>query len=230
MCEGADSLNRHRPAVASGRARPPARRVSAPPTKGVGGCGLAAVGCHGASLSCGGRRQRCRARCGPGCSADILDEQNDYQTRPSVATIARLGRFNTQLPGGTDNGLSPHAAAAQAAPMRRPTSPRTPPRSRCSASFAQQGLLLQVRERSGVLLALALPGLSLPGYGRRSLANLWQMAVRGSRACKRPGVGPACADGLGWSPRRNRTSDPILTMEPPGTAVRTAVSPGRARP
>jgi len=33
-----------------------------------------------------------------------------------------------------------------------------------------------------------------------------------------------------WSPRRNRTGDPILTMEPPGTAVRTAVSPGHARP
>jgi hypothetical protein len=32
------------------------------------------------------------------------------------------------------------------------------------------------------------------------------------------------------APRRNRTGDPILTMEPPGTAVRTALSPGRARP
>ena len=31
-------------------------------------------------------------------------------------------------------------------------------------------------------------------------------------------------------PRRNRTGDPILTMEPPGTAVRTAISPGHARP
>jgi len=41
---------------------------------------------------------------------------------------------------------------------------------------------------------------------------------------------PAWPAGLGWSPRRNRTGDPILTMEPPGTAVRTAVSPGRARP
>src|SRR5512132_2968597 len=35
---------------------------------------------------------------------------------------------------------------------------------------------------------------------------------------------------LGGAPRRNRTGDPILTMEPPGTAVRTAVSPRRARP
>jgi hypothetical protein len=34
----------------------------------------------------------------------------------------------------------------------------------------------------------------------------------------------------GGAPRRNRTGDPILTMEPPGTAVRTAVSPGHARP
>jgi hypothetical protein len=32
------------------------------------------------------------------------------------------------------------------------------------------------------------------------------------------------------APRRNRTGDPILTMEPPGTAVRTAVCPGHARP
>src|SRR5215216_4247920 len=32
------------------------------------------------------------------------------------------------------------------------------------------------------------------------------------------------------APRRNRTGDPILTMEPPGTAVRTAVLPGHARP
>jgi hypothetical protein len=32
------------------------------------------------------------------------------------------------------------------------------------------------------------------------------------------------------APRRNRTGDPILTMEPPGTAVRTAVSPGHAQP
>jgi hypothetical protein len=35
---------------------------------------------------------------------------------------------------------------------------------------------------------------------------------------------------LGGAPRRNRTGDPILTMEPPGTAVRTGVSPGHARP
>jgi hypothetical protein len=34
----------------------------------------------------------------------------------------------------------------------------------------------------------------------------------------------------GGAPRRNRTGDPILTMEPPGTAVRTAVSPGHVRP
>ena len=40
-----------------------------------------------------------------------------------------------------------------------------------------------------------------------------------------------CA-GQSWcgAPRRNRTGDPILTMEPPGTAVRTAVPPGHARP
>jgi hypothetical protein len=32
------------------------------------------------------------------------------------------------------------------------------------------------------------------------------------------------------APRRNRTGDPILTMEPPGTAVRTAIPAGHARP
>ena len=32
------------------------------------------------------------------------------------------------------------------------------------------------------------------------------------------------------APRRNRTGDPILTMEPPETAVRNAVSAGRVRP
>jgi hypothetical protein len=35
---------------------------------------------------------------------------------------------------------------------------------------------------------------------------------------------------LSGAPRRNRTGDPILTMEPPGTAVRTAVLAGNARP
>ena len=35
---------------------------------------------------------------------------------------------------------------------------------------------------------------------------------------------------LAGAPRRNRTGDPILAMEPPGTAVRTAVSPGDNRP
>jgi hypothetical protein len=35
---------------------------------------------------------------------------------------------------------------------------------------------------------------------------------------------------VGRAPRRNRTGDPILTMEPPGTAVRTAVTAGRALP
>jgi hypothetical protein len=34
----------------------------------------------------------------------------------------------------------------------------------------------------------------------------------------------------GGAPRRNRTGDPILTMEPPGTAVRNPVFAGRARP
>jgi hypothetical protein len=110
------------------------------------------------------------------------------QTRPSVATIARLGRFSTQLPSGTDNGLSPHAAAAQAAPMRRPTSPRTPPRSRCSASPSpSKDCCCRSGRGRECYLPLPLPGLSLPGYGRRSLANLWQMAVRGSPGMQEAG-------------------------------------------
>ena len=63
------------------------------------------------------------------------------------------------------------------------------------------------------------------------LANLWQTAVEGARPCNRPGAGPGLACWFwGGAPRRNRTGDPILTMEPPGTAVRTTVSPGHARP
>src|SRR5438034_718049 len=37
---------------------------------------------------------------------------------------------------------------------------------------------------------------------------------------------PAGQPGCG-APQRNRTADPILTMEPPGTAVRDPVSAGR---
>jgi hypothetical protein len=63
------------------------------------------------------------------------------------------------------------------------------------------------------------------------LANLWQTAIGsapGTRQARRhtpPGL-LVC----GGAPRRNRTGDPILTMEPPGTAVRTAVPAGHARP
>jgi hypothetical protein len=62
---------------------------------GRGGCGLAAgSGCHGASLSCGGVRQRAGPAVDRGCSTDhdgeawrarrflgaglVLDEQDDY--------------------------------------------------------------------------------------------------------------------------------------------------------
>jgi hypothetical protein len=63
------------------------------------------------------------------------------------------------------------------------------------------------------------------------LANRWQLAIllppgmRQAGCWTRPRL-------LVWggAPRRNRTGDPILTMEPPGTAVRTAVPPGHARP
>src|SRR5215218_1620598 len=67
--------------------------------------------------------------------------------------------------------------------------------------------------------------------GRDPLANRWQLAVllppglRQAGSSTRPELLVLCG-----APRRNRTGDPILTMEPPGTAVRTAVSLGRARP
>jgi hypothetical protein len=63
------------------------------------------------------------------------------------------------------------------------------------------------------------------------LANRWQMAARSPPGMRQAGCWTrpellVC----GGAPRRNRTGDPILTMEPPGTAVRNAVSPGHARP
>src|SRR5215216_5892427 len=63
------------------------------------------------------------------------------------------------------------------------------------------------------------------------LANRWQLAVQGAPGIEEAGcwTRPELLF-CGGAPRRNRTGDPILTMEPPGTAVRTAVSPGHARP
>jgi hypothetical protein len=63
---------------------------------------------------------------------------------------------------------------------------------------------------------------ALPGMG---------CALRPAHASPNTKTTTVCAGHrLGGAPRRNRTGDPILTMEPPGTAVRTAVSPARARP
>jgi hypothetical protein len=72
---------------------------------------------------------------------------------------------------------------------------------------------------------------SLPDHGSDLLANRWQTAVRGAPRIRQAGCWTR--PGLlvcGGAPRRNRTGDPILTMEPPGTAVRNPVSPGHARP
>jgi hypothetical protein len=63
------------------------------------------------------------------------------------------------------------------------------------------------------------------------LANRWQTAVEVA-----PGIdqgGYKTRPGLlfwGGAPRRNRTGDPILTMNLAATAVRTSVSAGRRRP
>ena len=48
--------------------------------------------------------------------------------------------------------------------------------------------------------------------------------------CERRLNSISAGESLCGAPRRNRTGDPILTMEPPGTAVRKLVSAGRARP
>jgi hypothetical protein len=95
-----------------------------------------------------------------------LDEQDEYRDQTKHPTIARLGRFSTQLPGGTDAGLGPqpsrpklhHASADQPEDAAEVEMLR-------SLSFAQQGLL-QVRERSRVLLVRALAGLvsALAGF------------------------------------------------------------------
>jgi site-specific DNA recombinase len=54
--------------------------------------------------------------------------------------------------------------------------------------------------------------------------------IKGGAPQQDPAVVSAGAVSLaGGAPRRNRTGDPILTMEPPGTAVRTLVSPAHAR-
>ena len=62
------------------------------------------------------------------------------------------------------------------------------------------------------------------------LANRWQTALGALRARNRPGPTPGLTCWLGWSPRRNRTGDPILTMNLALTAVRTSISAGRRRP
>ena len=72
-------------------------------------------------------------------------------------------------------------------------------------------------------------------FVRPLLVICWQIAGNWRffflRGCDRPGAGPGLACGsVVDPPRRNRTGDPVLTMEPPGTAVRTAVSPAHARP
>jgi hypothetical protein len=63
---------------------------------------------------------------------------------------------------------------------------------------------------------------ALPGMG---------CALRPAHASPNTKTTTVCAGHrLGGAPRRNRTGDPILTMEPPGTAVRTAVFAAHTRP
>jgi len=188
------------------------------------------LGCHGASLSCGGRRQRCRARSGPVVRPLSLDEQNDYQDQTKRATIARLGRFSTQLPGGTGGGLSPQTATVPAVPcVGRPARERGPGRV-LGRPFAQQGLL-QVRSRRECYLSLSLPDLSLPLPGL-SLPPARSFCALPSRLSGRPGGSarwlleeslpspePAARDGGGWLVRGLAAS----AAPRPGPGAATAV-------
>ena len=60
------------------------------------------------------------------------------------------------------------------------------------------------------------------------LANRWQMAVQGAPSMEEAGhwTRPELLV-CGGAPRRNRTGDPILTMNLALTAVRTSVCAGR---
>jgi hypothetical protein len=62
-------------------------------------------------------------------------------------------------------------------------------------------------------------------HGDGTRAESASLAMRQAGRPARPGL-LVC----GGAPRRNRPGDPILTMEPSGTAVRTTLSPGHARP
>src|SRR5829696_8472593 len=68
-------------------------------------------------------------------------------------------------------------------------------------------------------------------YGRRFLANLWQIAVRSAPSMQEAGCWTrpellVC----GGAPRRNRTGDPILTMNRRPSAVLTRVFAARPTP
>jgi hypothetical protein len=115
-----------------------------------------------------------------------------------------------QLPDRTEAGVSPHAAAAQAAPcVGRPVRGRRRGRDALPPSSAQQGPL-QTRERSEYYLPLPLPGLSLPLPGL-SLPPARSLCALPSRLAGRPGGAarwlpeeslpspePAARDGGGW--------------------------------
>jgi hypothetical protein len=74
--------------------------------------------------------------------------------------------------------------------------------------------------------------MGLPSYRQALASHSIPMRVCGRPQTSRNGNRPSVSAGQPGcgAPRRNRTGDPILTMEPPGTAVRTAASPARARP
>src|SRR5215216_4241657 len=71
----------------------------------------------------------------------------------------------------------------------------------------------------------------IPGYGRSSrFGHEADHLITPPIDSNAKTASVSAGQGLCGAPRRNRTGDPILTMEPPGTAVRTAVCAGEARP
>ena len=135
-----------------------------------------------------------------------LNEQDDDRDQTKHATIARLGRIGTSTWRDGSGGPRPADRRGPSCTMPRPTSPRTPPRSSCSAA-ARSPSKDCCRPGSGrqCYLPLSLPLLGLSCPPARSFCAL------PSRLSGRPGGSarwlpgeslsspePAARDAEGW--------------------------------
>jgi hypothetical protein len=163
---------------------------------------------------------------GAAARPDSSRNPNQKEERTPVRPAAELAvdgqprRVPVEHPAALGVGRVQQHAAAQHVhgPMIAPADPagaqcllqaagRREPETLCGEAFPSQAMA--VLHDSDTRLTTSLP--------RQPAPNVKMTSV--------------CAGHrLGGAPRRNRTGDPILTMEPPGTAVRNAVSPGHARP